>query len=157
MIAAPRHQRTSHQAVKKPGIKLIENLFQVVMGAFGAEQAFASAHLANEVGLGGNALAAREFAKPGCVLSIDLFAVELGNQDVKDGMQHGLRRSLQQVRDSHQNAPVAQPDGVVEIGEGKKLNLEFRQGSARTQLTICQLKQDVRFRVQEFQISTRER
>src|SRR5262249_17715167 len=130
MVAAPGHLRASHQPVKESGVQIVKDLFQVVMQTFGAAEALAAARLADEMGLGRDFPAAGKFAKARGVFRVNLFAVELGNQDVKEGMEHRIGRALQQVRDANENASLTQPDGVVQVSEREEQDLEIRDGSA---------------------------
>ena len=136
VIAAPGHLRTRHQSMKEARIQIIEDLFQVVMLAVGAEQALAPAHLPDQVGLGRDALAAGKFTEARSMLLINFFAIKLGDQDVKDGVQDWIGRTFKKIRDSHQNPSLAQPNGVVQIGEREEQNLELRHGIARTEFAV---------------------
>src|SRR5579863_5977668 len=91
VVAAPGHLRASHETVKESRIQIVKDLLQVVVASLWSQQPLAPAHLADEMGFGGNALAAGEFTEASCMLRINLFAVELGNQDMKNGVQNRLR------------------------------------------------------------------
>src|SRR5262249_15662355 len=51
IVAAPRHLGASHESVKEAAIQILENLFQMIVLTLGALDAFATASLANQVGL----------------------------------------------------------------------------------------------------------
>src|SRR5579872_4852647 len=97
VVAAPGELRSGHEAVEKSGVQVIKNLLQIVVQAFRPVEPLAPAHLPDQVSLGGDALAAAELAEACGMLRINFFAVELGKQNVKDGMENGLRRTLKQV------------------------------------------------------------
>src|SRR5215510_1856668 len=103
--------------MKKPGVQVLEDLLQIVVPALRAKQALASAHLPDQVGLGRDGRTASKFTEARSMLLVNPLAVKLGDQDVKDGMQHRLRRAFQQIGDSNQNPPLTQPDRVVQIGK----------------------------------------
>ena len=67
---------------------------------------------------------------------VDGLAVELGQQDVRDGAQDALLRTLQQVREADINLCLAQADGRVERDKGTKAYLHLRHGRARSQVAI---------------------
>lgn len=140
MVGAPGHLRTRHQAIEKFGVQIFEDLFQVVVRAFGAMDLLAPAHLPDQVGLGGDALASRKLSEARCMAAVDLFSIELGYQDVEDGVKHIVTGALQQVRQPHQDASIAQADGVVEVGKRKELHLEFGKRRPWTQLPVGMLK-----------------
>ena len=41
----------------------------------------------------------------------------------------GFGRALQQIRKPDQQSALAQPDGVVNVGEGEELDLQFGRGA----------------------------
>src|SRR5947209_2186790 len=124
-VAAPGHLRTRHQTMEEAGIQVFEYLLQVVMRAPGPKNAFAPTHLPDQVHPGDNVLASGKSAEAHSMSVSNFLAVDLGNQDVQDGMNHRLRRALQQIRETHQDASIAQTNGVVEFGEREELNLKF--------------------------------
>lgn len=81
-------------------------------------------------------MAATKFTKSRCMLRVNLLAVELGDQDVKDGMQNRLGGAFQEVRDPYPNSAFPQADGVIEIGKREELNCEIRNRRAGTKFTV---------------------
>ena len=156
VIATPRQLRTRHKAMEESGIQLLEDPLQVIVLALGSHKALAPTHLANQMGFGGDALAAGKLAELRRLLSVDLLAVQLGDQDVKDGMENILRCALQQVGEPHQDMALPQPDGIVQICKREELDLEFRQRGPRTEFTIGYFEKAMKFRVQEFQTTTEQ-
>jgi hypothetical protein len=110
------------------------------MTSLGSEKLLTSAHLANEMCLGGDDLASRILAEARGMLRVNFFSVELGDQDVEDGVKDRFRRALQQIRNSHQHSAFAQANRIVEIGKREELNFEFRQRSDRAEFTVSGLK-----------------
>src|SRR6266850_8379274 len=51
-------------------------------------------------------------------------AVELGEENVRDGMEHGFRRAFEQVRHPHVEFALAKTDGVVDGDKGIEANME---------------------------------
>ena len=68
---------------------------------------------------------------------LNLFSVELCQEDVRDGMQHIFRGARQKVGNAYKNPAVAQANRVVDSGEGKKFDVEFGEGRAWTNLAVC--------------------
>jgi hypothetical protein len=154
VIDAPGHLRARHQAEKEPGIQRIENLFQVIVRALGSMDLFAPAHLPDQMGLGGDALAPGKLAEARRMAIVDLLAVELRDQNVQDGVQHVVRSALHQVREPHQDTAFPQTNGVVQIGEREELDFKFGKRRSRTQLPIGVLKKNRNSGVHQIQIST---
>src|ERR1051326_4710138 len=117
VLAAPGHLRTRHQAVKEAQVQLVENLIEIVVLAFGTFNALASAKLADKVGLLRHGAAAGELAIARGVPGVDGFAIQLGNQNMQDSVQHRLGRAFQQIGEADKNLALAQTDGVVDVGE----------------------------------------
>src|SRR5580704_5650596 len=80
------------------------------------------------------------FSIAGRVAAINGLAVHLGQQDVGDSAHHRLRRALKQIGKPHQKPALAQADGVVDVRESKKLDLQLRQRSAGPQLAVFLMK-----------------
>src|SRR5258706_13235395 len=81
------------------------------------------------------------------------FAVELGEENVRDGPEHGLRRAFEQVRHPHVEFALAQADRVVYRDERVEGNMPGRNGRASAKSAIgfledlTQLKAHVQGRV----------
>src|SRR5579864_2949405 len=133
---APAHAGTGHQAMEKAAVQVLKDGLEIVEVAAGGAQQFAAAHLADKVGLADDFMARDVFAVTRGLPPIDRAAVHLGQQNVRDSLQNCVGSSFQQVGEADQQAAVAQPDGVVDVGKGEELNLEFGQGSAWTELGV---------------------
>src|SRR5262249_51714684 len=125
IVSAPGHLWPGHQAVKEAVVQVIKDFFQVIVLALSSLDPLASSHLADKVGFGGHGAASGELAVASRLCRIDGLAIELGDEDVKDSVQHWLGRAFQQIGESHQNASLSQADGTVEVGKSKEANVEF--------------------------------
>ena len=70
----------------------------------------------------------------------DRLLVELGEQDVGDGMVNGIGCMLEEVGEAHVQAAVAQADGGVERGEAAEADVEGRDGRARAEFAVLVFK-----------------
>src|SRR6185312_5060914 len=136
MIAAPRHLRPSHQPVEETLVEIFKNTLELIVLAGCSRNLFAPPHLSDQMHLGRDCRCSGKFPVPGGMAFIDLRAIKLSNQDVKDSVQDWLRCAFQKIREPDQNASLAQPDGVVEIAEGIEANFKFRQRGSWAKLTI---------------------
>jgi len=136
LVLAPAHAGTGHQAVKKTSVEIFEDCLEVVIVSPGGAQKFATAHLADQVGLPDDFMAADVFAIARRVSAVDGPAVHLGQQDVGDGLENGLGGPLEQIREANQEASVAQTDGVVDVSEGKEFDFQFGWGAAGAELCV---------------------
>ena len=140
LVAAPGHLRSSHQAVEEAKIQVVKNLVEIIVLALGTLNALASAQLADELRLLRHGVTAGVFAVTRSVGSVNGLAMELGDEDVQDGIKHWLGRAFKKIREADENASLAQADGAVDVGEAIETDFKFRQRSARTQIAICLLK-----------------
>ena len=70
----------------------------------------------------------------------DGLAVDLGQQNVRNGLKHARGRAFQQVGKAHVQAAFAEPNGVVHIGKRIELDPKLGQRRARPQLAVGCLK-----------------
>src|SRR5689334_7509902 len=140
MVAAPCHLWARHQTVKEAQVQVIKNLVKVIMLSFRALNAFAPAHLADQMRLGGHGMAAGEFAIARCMSSLNGLAMQLGDQNMQDGVKHLLRGAFQEIREADKDAPLAKPYGVIDVGEAIEADFKFWNRRTRTQITIRLLK-----------------
>ncbi len=99
-------------------------------------QAFAAAHLPHQVCLAHDFMAGNIFSVAGSMAAVDGLAIHLGQQDMSDGSHHPLGSAFKQIGKPHQKPALAKSNGVVNVSEGKKLNLQLRRQSAWTQLPV---------------------
>src|SRR5580704_17581854 len=103
-------------------------------------QLLAPAHLPHQVRLAHNFVAADILPVTRRLARIDGLAVHLSQQNVRDGAHHRFRRAFQQIRKPYQKPALAQADGVVDVREREKLNLQLRRLRAGTQFPVFLLK-----------------
>src|SRR5580704_3530249 len=99
-------------------------------------QPLASAHLPHKMRFFDDFMAAHILSITRRMPAIDRLAIHLSQQDVGNGAHHRVRRAFQQIGQPHQKPTLAQANGVVNVGKGKKLDLQLRQRSPRTQLAV---------------------
>src|SRR6202008_1237414 len=114
-----------HQAMEKAAVQVLEDGIEIVEVPAGGAQQLAATHLADKMGLADDFMAGDVFTVTRGLPAIDGSAVHLGQQNVRDSLQNRFGSAFQQVGEANQQAAVAQPDGVVDVGEGEELNLEF--------------------------------
>jgi len=82
--------------------------------------------------------------------AVHWLAVELGQQDMRDGMQHGFGSAFEQIGDADEKLSLAQADGVVDRDERVKPNVHRRNGRVRAQSAVgfaedfCEIRGHVR-------------
>ncbi len=69
----------------------------------------------------------------------DGLLVELGEEDVGDGVVDGLGGMLEEVGETHVEAAFAEADGGVEGGEAAETDVEWRHGCARAEVAVLVL------------------
>lgn len=99
------------------------------MVADGGEDSFAAPGLANVFGLSGDGVGGDVAAVAVGVGRGDGFSVELGQENVGDGVMHGFGRVLEQVGEADVELALAQADGGVQRGETAKAYVERRDGA----------------------------
>src|SRR6516164_7226561 len=77
---------------------------------------------------------------PRQILLLDLFAENLGQQNMRDGVQDAFRRSFQQIGETHVQLALAHADRVVYIGEGIELDPHLGQGNAWPKFAVAAMK-----------------
>src|SRR5579864_9168570 len=140
MVSAPRHLRASQQSVKESPVQVIKDCFEIVNVTFGGTDELSSAHLAHKVTLVCHLVAGDIATVTRVMQPLDGLAIDLGQQNVRDGFQHRLGRAFQQVGNAYQKLALAQADGVIDVGEREELDVEIGQGRAWPQLAVTPLK-----------------
>jgi len=138
-VSAPGHLRSGHQAMKEAEIQVVKNLVEIVMLSLGTFNALASTQLADELRLLRHGVAAGVFAVTRGMSGVNGFAMKFGDEDVQDGIEHGLGRAFKKIREADKDASLAEADGAIDVGEAIETNLKFRHRRARTQITVCLL------------------
>src|SRR5260370_22258893 len=122
----PGKLRLPQQAVKIECIELIKDFFQIEAVSVGGGDALASAHLANQVSLRNDLMAGDIFAVTDGMAAGNGLTIKFGQQDMGNGVQHRIRSAFEQAGKPGADLALAQADGVMHVGKGKKLHLNFR-------------------------------
>jgi len=128
--------RASHESMEEAAVEVVENFFQVIVVAASGADVLASTHLADEAGFGGNVVAGDITAITGAVSVLDRLAIELGEQDVGDRVQHGVGSAFEQVGEANVELSLAETDGVVDGDKRIETNVHGRRGRARAKFAI---------------------
>src|ERR1700674_2659739 len=136
VVPAPGELRPSHESVEKAAVEVVENFFQMVVMAAGGADMLASAHLADEARFCGNVVAGDIAAITRAVGALDRLAIELGQQDVGDRVQHGFLSAFEQIGEADVELSLAEADRVVDRDESVETNVHGRRGRAGTELAI---------------------
>ncbi len=113
--------------MEEPEVQLVKNLVKIVVFSQGALNAFASPDLPDELRFLRHGVAAGIFSVARGVGSINGLAMQLGDEDMQDGIQHGLGRAFKKVREADKDASLAETDGAVDVGEAIEADLKFRR------------------------------
>ncbi len=139
VVGAPGEGGAAEEAVEEAGVQAVEDLIEVVVVADGGGEALATAGLADVLGLAGDGLGGGEAAVAVGLRGSDGLLVELGEEDVGDGVVNALGRGLQQVGEADVQVAFAEADGGVERGEAAEADVERGDGSARAELAVLLL------------------
>jgi hypothetical protein len=104
--------------------------------AGGGGEALASAGLADVLGLAGDGFGGDVAAVTVGVGGGDGLLVELGEEDVGDGVVDGFGREFEEVGEADVEAAFAKADGGVEGGEAAEANVERRNGCAGAEIAV---------------------
>jgi hypothetical protein len=122
--------------VEETGVQGLEDLVEIVVVADGGGEAFAAASLADVLGLAGDGFGGDVAAVAVGVGGGDGFLVELGEEDVGDGVVNGVGCGFEQVGETDVEAAFAEADGGVERGEAAEADVERRNGGAGTEVAV---------------------
>src|SRR6266849_1062217 len=140
MGSAPGELRASHQAVKESAVQVFEDFIEMIVMSGSGVDLLSSAHLADEAGLRSDVMAG-DVAAIACALgTVDGLAIELGQQDMRYGMEYGLGRAFEQIGDASVKFSLAHADGVVDGDEGIKPHVHCWNGRTRAQFAVGFLK-----------------
>lgn len=95
VMGGPGQGGAAEESVKEAGVEGFEDFVEVVVMAGGGGEAFAAAGLADVLGLAGDGLGGDVAAVAVGVGGGDGFFVELGEEDVGDGVVNGVGRGLE--------------------------------------------------------------
>jgi hypothetical protein len=125
--------------VEEAGVKGLEDLVEVVVVADGSGEALASAGLADVLGLAGDGVGGDVAAVAVGVGGGDGLLVELGEEDVGDGVVDVVGCGLKEVGEADVEAAFAKADGGVEGGEAAEADVERRDGGAGAEFAVLLL------------------
>jgi hypothetical protein len=125
--------------VEEAGVEGLEDFVEIVMVAGGGGEAFTAAGLADVLGLFGDGLGGDVAAVAVGVGAGDGLFVELGDEDVGDGVVNGFGCGLEEVGEADVEAAFAEADGGVERGEAAEADVERGDGGAGAEFAVLLL------------------
>jgi hypothetical protein len=139
VVGAPGEGGAAEEAVEETGVEGLEDFVEIVVVACGGGEAFAAAGLANVFGLFGDLLGGDVAAVAVGVDAGDGLLVELGEEDVGDGVMDGIRCVLEEIGEANVEAALAEADGGVEGGEAAEADVERGNGGAGAEFAVLVL------------------
>ena len=139
VVGAPGEGGAAEEAVEETGVEGLEDFVEIVVVAGGGGEAFAAAGLADVLGLFGDGLGGDVAAVAVGVDAGDGLLVELGEEDVGDGVMDGLGCVLEEVGEADVEAAFAEADGGVEGGEAAEADVERGDGGAGAEFAVLVL------------------
>ncbi len=140
VVGAPGKDGAAEESVEETGVEGVEDFVEVVVVADGGEDALAAAGLADVFGLTGDVLGGDVAAVTVGVGGGDGLLVELGEEDVGDGVVDGVGCVLEDVGEADVEAAFAETDGGVEGGEAAETDVEGRYGRAGAEVSVLLFK-----------------
>ena len=128
VVAAPGELGASHESAEEAAVQVFENFFEMIVVAAGGVDVLASAELTDETRFGGDVVAGDVSTVGGGLRAFDRLAVELGEQDVRDRVEHPVGRGFEQVGEADVKFSLAQADGVVDGDERVEADVECGNG-----------------------------
>ena len=125
--------------MEETGVEGLEDFVEIVVVAGGGGEALAAAGLADVLGLFGDGFGGDVAAVAVGVDAGDGLFVELGEEDVGDGVMNGLGRGLEEVGEADVEAAFAEADGGVEGGEAAEADIECGDGGAGAEFAVLVL------------------
>jgi hypothetical protein len=138
-VGGPGEGGATEESVEETGVEGLEDFVQVVVVAGRGGDALASAGLADLLGEAGYGLRADVAAVAVSMDGGDGLLVELGEEDVGDGVVDGLGCVLEEVRETDVEAAFTQADGGVEGGEAAEADFERRDRRAGAEVAVLLL------------------
>ena len=137
---APGQLGPTEQAAEEANVKRIKDFIQIEKMALGAEEALAAASAANQLGLARDRGAGGKPLIAHVVRGVDGLLIELGDEDVSDGVDDGFGRAFKEVREADVQMAFAEANGGVERGESAKTDRDRGHGRARAEGPVFLLK-----------------
>jgi hypothetical protein len=125
--------------VEETAVEGLEDLVEIVVVAGGCRDTFAATGLPDMLSLLGDGLGGDVAAVAVGVNAGDGLFVELGEEDVGDGVVDSLRCGLEQVGETDVKAAFAKANCGVEGGEAAEADVEGRNGRAGTEFSVLVL------------------
>ena len=122
--------------MEEAGVEGLEDFVEIVVVPDGSEDALAATGLADVLGLAGDRFGGDVAAVTVGVGGGDGLLVELGEQDVGDGVVDGVGCVLENVGEADVEAAFAEADGGVEGGEAAEADVECGDGSAGSEFAV---------------------
>jgi len=139
VVGAPGEGGAAEEAVEETGVEGLEDFIEIVVMTGGGGEAFAAAGLADVLGLFGDGFGGDVAAVAVGVGAGDGLLVELGEEDVGDGVMNGFGRVLEKVGEADVETAFAKADGGVEGGEAAKANVERGDGGSGAEFAVLLL------------------
>ena len=140
VVLAPGKVGPPEQAAEETQVETVENFLEMKEAAFRAGDALGAASVPDEFGLARHSCRGRKAFVADVMGGVDGFLVKLGEEDVRDGVEDGFRRSLEQVREADVDVAFAETDGGVEGSEATEAEGDGRHRSARPERSVFLLK-----------------
>jgi hypothetical protein len=122
--------------VEETGVQGVEDLVEIIVMTHGRGEALAAAGLADVLGLAGDSFGGDVAAITVGVGGGDGLLVQLGEEDVGDGVVDGVGGGLEQVGEADVKTAFAKADGGVEGGEAAEADVERRNRCAGTEVAV---------------------
>jgi hypothetical protein len=139
VVGAPGEGGAAEEAVEETGVEGLEDFVEIVVVAGGCGEAFAAAGLADVLGLFGDGFGGDVAAVAVGVGAGDGLLIELGEEDVGDGVMDGFGCGLEEVGEADVEAAFAETDGGVEGGETAEADVERGDGGSGTEFAVLVL------------------
>jgi hypothetical protein len=139
VVSAPGECGSAEKAMKEAGVERLEDFVEIVVVARGCGEAFAPAGLADVLGLPRDGLGGDMAAVAVGMQARDGLLVELGQEDVGDGVVNSFGRRLEKVGEADVEASFAKTDGGVERSEAPEADVECGNGRSRTEFAVLLL------------------
>jgi hypothetical protein len=139
VVGAPGERGAAEEAVEETGVEGLEDFVKIVVAAGGGGEALAPAGLADVFGLFGDSLGGDVAAVAVGVGAGDGLLVELGEEDVGDGVMDGVWRGFEEIGETNVETAFAEADGGVEGGEATEADVECGDGGAGAEFAVLVL------------------
>jgi hypothetical protein len=136
VVGAPSERGAAEEAVEETDVEGLEDFVEIVVVTGGCGEAFAAAGLADVLGLFGDDLRGDVAAVAVGVDAGDGFLVELGEEDVGDGVVNAIGCGLEEVGEADVEAAFAEADGGVERGEAAEADVECGDGGSGAEFAV---------------------